>query len=259
MPTPGRVGKIGFMVARELTESRRAGAKMVVRARLLVLAVAAMVIAAAGAARADGPNGLYLMTRMWPGAGLETKGWFFRDGQVSQAPQGDLDRFDFRAAAAAKPNVTGRYTLGGDKMTVAWANGKTTTAEVEPGTDGCFFWDMGLFCPARPFPADTRLDGVFTGGASAGGGAVASARTLKLGADGRYTLDSLGAVSAGVTSAGSTAKESGTYAISGTRLDLRPDGGQPRQVLVFPYDDGSRGPQPRRLYFDGGMLKQQAK
>lgn len=220
--------------------------------RLLLCLVLVLL---ASAVRAAEPDGLYLMTRFWPSSGLEIKGWLFRNGQVSSEPKGDIARFDFAAAAAGSPDTTGRYAQQGDELTVTWANGKSTKAKIQPGSGRCFNWNGGLFCPAAAFADGTRLDGTFTGGASVGGGRVGSARTLQLTASGRYQLDSAGAINEAMVAGGSSGRESGSYEIAGTRLSLKPEGGTARQVLVFPYDDGTSGPQPRRLFFDGGMLK----
>ena len=115
---------------------------------------------------------------------------------------------------------------------------------------------MGNFCPVGAFDDDT-LDGTYTGGASAGFGAVSSAMTVTFRDDGTYTLSSIGAVVTSEGSAGSTGEESGTYEIDGNLLTLTPQGGDARELTTFPYDDGSEGEQPRRLFFGGGMLKRQ--
>jgi len=196
------------------------------------------------------------MTRMW-GSSFEMLAWYFKNGQVSSQPRGDLDKFDFKAAAAEQPDSNGTYAIGGETMTVKYANGKERAARYEAKDRGCFNWDGGLFCPARPFDKGVKLDGVFTGGASTGG--AASSMTLTLSANGQYKLSSVG--SASTTSPRSTATvsgqgvQTGTYELTGTQLVLKPTEGQPRKVLVFQYDDGSKTPMPHRMFFDGGMLK----
>lgn len=230
--------------------------------RRLALATCVALVLATTEARAADPQGLYMMTRMIMGSSLELAGWLFRDGQVARDPRGDVAHFDFKAAAAAAPAATGTFALAGRKLTMRWANGKTETGDYEPGDHGCFYWDMGSFCPVEPFGRNQKLDGVFSGGASAGSGRVANVTTLTLTSSGRYTLEQVGSVrsapSAGTRlQGGASGGESGTYELSGTALTLRPAGGAPRQALAFPYDDGTKGPQPRRLFFDGAMLKRQ--
>ena len=198
-----------------------------------------------GCASAE-PDGLYLMTRMAYGGSLETTAYRFEDGKVIRNPI---------ALQLQKPEDVGTYSIEGANMSMTFA-GNTTTNDIEAGNEGCFFWDMGNFCPVGEFDDDT-LDGTFTGGASAGFGAVSSAMSVTFKPDGTYTLSSIGAVVTSEGSAGSTGEESGSYEIDGTVLTLTPDGGAARSLTTFPYDDGSEGAQPRRMFFGGGMLKRQ--
>lgn len=223
--------------------------------RSALLALVSLILIGSGA-QAAGPDGLYLMTRMWSGS-FEMRGWYFKNGQVSNEPRGELEKFDFKAAAAASPGTTGSYTVSGDSMTIKTADGKQTTAKYEAKDKGCFYWNGGLFCPARPFDKGAKLDGVFTGGASVSG--AASAMTLTLSANGQYKLTSAGSATTRTSQSTATVSgqgaQSGTYELSGTQLVLKPSEGQPRKVLVFQYDDGSKLPMPHRMFFDGGMLK----
>jgi hypothetical protein len=211
---------------------------------------------------AANPQGLYMMTRMIMGSSLELAGWYFKDGQVAMNPRGDVARFDFKAAAVESPATTGTFKISGKSMTITWANGKTAKGDYEPGDHGCFYWDLGSFCPVEPFAKNQKIDGTFSGGASAGYGRVANATTLTLTGAGQYRLEQAGSVKSEVSGgtqlqAGSSGGESGTYDLSGTALTLKSAGGKSRQVLAFPYDDGTKGPQPRRIFFDGAMLKRQ--
>lgn len=205
------------------------------------------------------PDGLYLMTRYIPGSSLEIQGWYFKGGRLSNLPLGNVANFDFNAAAKAHPDRTGTYTISGKTMTINCANGKKSEGSYEPGDQNCFYWDMGNFCPATPFPPNTKLSGVFEGGASAGYGAVANAHTITFNPDGTYKMSSAASLKSEVSNGtqlqgGATGEESGTYSISGTTMTLT-GGGKTRQVLTFPYDDGTKGPAPRRIMFDAIMLK----
>jgi hypothetical protein len=228
----------------------------------LMTACLTVILAAPLESWAADPQGLYMMTRMVMGSSLELAGWYFKNGQVAENPRGDLARFDFKAAAAEAPARTGTFVRSGKTMTMSWANGKKSTGDYEPGDHGCFYWDMGSFCPVEPFGKNQKIDGVFTGGASAGSGRVANATTLALTGGGQYRLEQAGSVksapSAGTQlQAGASGGDSGTYELSGTVLVLKSASGKSRQVLAFPYDDGTKGPQPRRIFFDGAMLKRQ--
>jgi hypothetical protein len=207
-------------------------------------ALAVMVFAVSACAGAGEPDGLYLMTRMVYGGSLETTAYRFDDGAVVRNPI---------APELQKPDDVGTYSVDGASMTMTFA-GNATTSDVEDGDSGCFFWDMGNFCPVGEFE-DDALDGTFSGGASAGFGAVSSAMTVTFKPDGSYTLSSTGAVVTSEGSAGSSNEERGTYEIDGNLLTLTPESGAPRSLTTFPYDDGSEGAQPRRMFFGGGMLK----
>lgn len=201
------------------------------------------LLAACGAS-AGQPDGLYLMTRYAFG-GLSTEAYRFDDGTVVRNPI---------APAEQRESDVGTYRIDGDSMVVTMGGNRPTTSKIEPADGGCFYWDAGNFCPVEEFDVDT-LDGTFTGGASVGGGAVSSAMTVTFRPDGTYTLSSIGAVTTSEGSAGSSGGESGTYEIDGTVLTLAPAGGAPRTLTTFPYDDGTEGEQPRRMFFGGGMLK----
>lgn len=229
-----------------------------IKSGVVGLSLMFLAVLSIGPALAD-PDGLYLMTRYIMGSSLEIEGWYFKGGKLSNRPLGNVTNFDFNAAAKARPENTGSYVISGKKMTISWANGKKSEGDYEPGDHGCFFWDMGNFCPAKPFPPGTKLSGVFEGGASAGYGAVANAHTLTLNADGTYKMSSAASLKSDAKNgsqlyAGSSGDESGTYSIAGTTMTMT-GGGKTRQVLVFPYDDGSKGPAPRRLMFDAIMMK----
>lgn len=211
-----------------------------------------------GIAFAATPDGLYLMTRFNSFSNsLEIKGWYFKNGQATYQPYGNLANYDFKAAAAKCPHAVGSYSISGNSMTINWANGKKSTGKYETKDNGCFNFDLGIFCPAKPFTSST-IDGTFTGGASVGGGAVANGTTITFSPNGTYKLNTAGSVSTTGREvgafAGSVGSESGTYKLSGTTLTLN-GGGRTRQIVSFPYDDGTKGPQPRNIFYDGVILK----
>ena len=210
----------------------------------------------ASAQAAEPADGLYLRTNFAFGS-LNIDTLYFKDGQVAKDPAGPLEKFDFDQARKASPSTVGKAQRKGNQMSVAWGDGKATEGSFEAKDRGCFFWS-GLACPVKAFSKGEKLDGVFSGGASAGGGAVSSSRTLTLGKDGKYTLSGGGVVAPGGNvsgAAGSFSKEEGSYELSGNTLTLKPSGGPARTLLTFPYDDGTKGEQPRRMYLDGLMLK----
>jgi hypothetical protein len=213
--------------------------------RTVTIGFLTLLLSACGAGAGE-PDGLYLMTRMVYGGSLETTAYRFDDGTVVRNPI---------APEQQKPQDVGSYTLDGANLTMRFGEDESSS-EVESGDEGCFFWDMGNFCPVGEFDQDT-LDGSFSGGASAGFGAVTSTVTVVFRPDGSYTLASLGSVSTSEGSAGGSGGESGRHELDRNLLTLTPDGGASRSLTTFPYDDGSEGAQPRRIFFGGGMLKRQ--
>jgi hypothetical protein len=214
------------------------------------IALFTLVLLLGGCGGGVEPDGLYIMTRYWPSSGLEIHGYRFADGAVVIDPIGE----DLDAERKVHAKDVGTFRREGDDLAMTF-DGKEQKAKFEKTDHGCFGWDAGSFCPVKPFASGTKLDGTFTGGASAGGGAVMSAMTITFKPDGTYELSSTGSVSTAVASGGSSSAERGTYTIDGTALTLKPEGGKERVVSTFPYDDGSKGPEPRRMYFGGGMLK----
>ena len=207
-----------------------------------------------------GLEGLYLMTRFWVGSGLEIATYRFHDGTVILNPVGSAKSLDLQAEQATHPNNIGTYRLQGGQLVLSFPDGKHE-AKFEPESKGCFGWNMGIFCSVEAFKPGTTLDGTFSGGASVGGGAVMSSTSITFRRDGTYQRESAGSFatqgSTTAVSGGSVGTEHGKYRIDGTALYLMPDGGRESVVSTFPYDDGSTGPAPRRMYFGGGMLKRE--
>lgn len=244
-----------FPMTTRASASVRRAARAIAGAWLLLLAVASPQ------AWAFTPDGLYLMTRFMGGS-LEMKAWLFRGDRFAQEPKGDLKNFDFQAAERQAPGTTGSYSRDGDKWTFQWTAGRRMTGRYEAGSPAgvCFYWDAGSFCPVEAFTRDQRLQGVFTG--SIGTAAASAARTLTFAADGRYRLEAAGGVAAraedGLDRSGGWWTQSGRYRLSGNVLVLQPDEGPATTMTAFPYDDGSKGPQPRRIYVGGFMLRRMA-
>ena len=198
------------------------------------------------------------MTRS-TGGDLETATYLFHAGTVVKNPiVSTVQDMNLQVERAAHPNDVGTYSLQSGQLVLTMTSGKQQE-KFEPESEGCFGWDAGVFCPVNVFKPGATLDGTFSGGASVGGGAVMSNMTISFKSDGTYQRESLGSFSStGTRSAvtGSSAgSERGKYRIEGTALHLMPEGGKETVVSTFPYDDGSKGPAPRSVYFGGGMLE----
>jgi hypothetical protein len=202
-------------------------------------------------------DGLYLMTRFWPGSSLEVAAYYFQSGTVVLNPSVGGNKLDVEGERAAHPKAVGTYRLAGGQLTLTFPD-RNNTAKFEVETEGCFGWDAGVFCPVKIFGPGTTLDGIYTGGASAGGGALMASTDITFKANGTYHREMAVSFKAqgrtSTTSGGSTGQENGRYRIDGTALHMIPDGGKETVVTTFPYDDESKGPAPRKIYFGGGML-----
>jgi hypothetical protein len=229
-----------------------------IRVFLLACASVTMWDQIAPAAAAGGaPDGLYIMTRFWSGnSSLEIAAYRFHEGTVVVNPITSPKTVDAQLEIAAHPKDIGTYRLDGGQFAITLPGGNQQS-KLEPSSNGCFSWNGGLFCPVKTFTPGTTLDGTFSGGASISGGASSSTITFK--SDGTYDRKSAGTISSkGATtyvSGGSAGTEHGKYRIDGTALHMIPDGGKETVVSTFPYDDGTKGPAPRRMYLGGLMLK----
>jgi hypothetical protein len=207
------------------------------------------------AVTADGPVGLYFMTRSWFGGGLEKGVWYFApDGTVY-----DGLRTGFSAAdLAAHRGPKGRRTYDGATMKIVWADGKSQDTPLErDNSPDCFMWEMGSFTPAEPFRDRASLVGKYDGGESVshGGNTAATAQTLELNADGTFTWSRVGRVAGGpYLEAGATGTTTGTWSFDNYSLTLA-GGGQTIRRIAFPYDDPDTPVKPDRILFDGIMFK----
>lgn len=220
--------------------------------------IAAFAVTAIGCGGGGDPDGLYIMTRMGFGS-LNIEAYRFDDGNVVQNPVVPGDSLDVEAERKVHPNDVGTYDIDGDEMTMKFGTSESKSKLERDGE--CFTWDMGIFCPVKPFDDDT-IEGTFSGGVSAhglGGSYAMNSRTITFKDDGTYTMDSAASfessTDASTVSGGSTGGEKGEYEIDGQVITFAPEGGEKRTLTAFPFDDGTEGPQPRRIYLGGTMLR----
>jgi hypothetical protein len=219
--------------------------------------VALAALATSGCAGGSDIDGMYMMTRMAFGS-LSIEAYRFEDGNVVRDPLVPGDSLDVEAERKLHANDVGTYSVDGDEMTMTFGS-STSKSEVERDGD-CFMWDMGTFCRVEPFD-DDAIEGTYSGGASARGssGIAMNSRTIVFAGDGTYTMESASSVSSlgegSNVAAGSSGGEKGEYEVDGTIITFRPEGGEERVLTAFPYDDGSEGEKPRRIFLGGTMLK----
>ena len=242
-----------------------------------VVAAAAFFALSTPSTAAEPANGLYLMTR-YGGGVWQHAAWLFVAGQVTSEPYGPLQSFNWAAARARFPNETGTYTLRNNVMTVIWANRRAEKSVVEHQSGKpCFKWQLAGFCPVTPFNRGDALEGSFAGRnefVTQTGGRVRMETALTLHRDGSYALDGQTAIFPGALGpystdspsrpaatdslppAAATTSESGKYAFEGAEILFWPSHNKKHhEAIAFAYDDGSPGPRPRQLYFNGLMLQ----
>lgn len=230
----------------------------------LTLGAAALLSVSAAQAQ-EAPDGLYMMTRMWVGS-FELDAYFFDDGLVVRGPAGDVSDFDWEVARAAAPDQVGQVALDGPSMTISWFDGATTSAELQPSSDGCFHYNGGLFCPVDEFTTN-QLEGTYEGGAAGNSqiGFMQTSATLVFLPDGRFSTSSVltyvqpqfGAdpndPNAQVLSGDESFAAAGTYELGSTSLTLTYEDGTVVTDLAFPYGDDEETASPEYIYF-GGVL-----
>jgi hypothetical protein len=106
-----------------------------------------------------------------------------------------------------------------------------------------------------------RADVAYEGGASIGGGALASSTTIIFRKDGTYSRDSIGSIRSTGTrvevSAYSQASEAGKYEFDGHTLTLTQKDGAVTKHTVFAFSDRNEQGAPEYLWRDGGMMRRQ--
>lgn len=214
---------------------------------------------------ANGPVGLFFMTRYWMATrSLEKAVWYFApDGTAYENPSGGFSA----AELAAHPGRKGTIRLEGEKLILAVTGGrgagKASYGRYEPNpAETSFYWDMGSFIPVQGFKAGASVAGVYEGGFSSGSGSTSGsvARTLTLRDDGTFSLT--GAASVSATSRESRASggasgslSSGTWKTSTYSLTLTDTSGRAKRAVAFPWDDEKTPVYPDQFYFDGIMWK----
>ena len=202
--------------------------------------------------RGGRPVGLYFMTRFWGGTGtLEKAAWYFApDGSVYQ----DLERGFSEQDLAAHDGRRGTCEVDGDNMTVTWANGKSTTSEIERDGDA-FTWDMGIFSPVEPFDDEDVLVGTWEGGESLSGGKVAVSKSLRFDDDGTFNWSSVSFLTTGDLTGSAEGGTSGKWEVDGYSLILTDGSGTQYRGIAFPYDDEKTPVNPDWFFFGGTMYR----
>lgn len=205
---------------------------------------------------------LRLETYYWNGSlSLSNYGWFFtKSGRVSRAPSEGFNFEEFEKADQAGKE-DGVYWITGDKMTIRWADGsKDWDYTFEKKGDELVLDGTGA-TPVEGFKPGWRLEGEYEGGASLGGGALASSSTIVFRKDGTFARSSISSFkSTGDTteiSGGSQSASAGTYEFNGHTLTLKLNEGTATSYTVFAFGAKDGEGRPEYIYRDGTMMRNQ--
>ncbi|MET0261989.1 MAG: agenet domain-containing protein [Rariglobus sp.] len=206
---------------------------------------------------------LRMETYYWSGSlSFSNYGWFFtKSGRVSRAPSGGFDFAEFEKAEKAGKE-DGVYWITGDKITIRWADGSKDWEYTFARKGNEITLDGIGGTPVEPFKRSWRLDGEYEGGASLGGGALASSSTVVFRKDGTFARSSISSFkSTGDTtqvSGGSQSEAVGTYEFDGYTLTLKLNDGTATRYTVFAFGDKDGEGRPEYIYRDGTMMRNQA-
>jgi hypothetical protein len=233
-----------------------------------VAAVNARATTFAWPARPDGAKGglqgawLRLETYYWNGSlSLSNYGWFFtKSGRVSRAPSGGFNFDDFEKTTQAGKE-DGVYWIAGDKITIRWADGSKDWEYTFDKKGDELVLDGTGATPVEGFKPGWRLEGEYEGGASLGGGALASSSTIVFRKDGTFARSSISSFkSTGDTteiSGGSQSAAAGTYEFNGYTLTLKLNDGATTPYTVFAFGGKDGEGRPEYIYRDGTMMRNQ--
>jgi len=195
------------------------------------------------------------------GLSINNEGWFFTpNGRVSKSPIGGFDPKAFAATQGAQQS-DGTYWIADGTLTIAWADG-SSRSEYSFARKGADLVISGIGAtPVEAMKKGWRADVAYEGGASIGGGALASSTTIIFRRDGTYSRDSIGSIRSTGTqvevSAYSQATEAGRYEFDGHTLTLTQNDGVVTKHTVFAFSDRDGQGAPEYLWRDGGMMRRQ--
>ena len=207
---------------------------------------------------AEGPVGLFFMTRFWIFTNsLEQLLWYFTaDGRVFESPGGVFSTAELERSSRRQ----GRRSFADGKMTVKWSDGKVTESKLEPGEPGTgFAWDGGIFS-AIAKPDWSKVSGYFEGGTSfsTGSGGAMTVSGLTLRPDGTFSWSLAASLrnetKETVATAGSArAPVDGKWKGEGYQITLTFADGQTKTYVSFPTPDARNPEKIGMLFFDGSM------
>lgn len=179
---------------------------------------------------------VYLRTVMFRGLQIS---WVYlgKDGVIIMDPKHGVNPVNLAAEKKDNAAYTGTYKQVGEKLLIAWENGKSAEWGIEFNDKKAISAiDGGLATKQPPLPADYRIEGRFSARASTAN--LLSSTTLTFSKDGTFSQSSFGGVSTADTSATSQSSTSGTYTITGNTLTLAFKDGKKTHSVITVMDLG---------------------
>lgn len=198
---------------------------------------------AAKTGAAGGLQGLYIGYKMRGMIGLKTHFEylvFFPDGNLVRfLPEQGLDNFDFRDALKTSRDYCGRYRVGGNQVTITWADNNTETAT----RDGTALKIGG----DSYFPVSTS-DGLKLNGIYHQEGTDVTPYFLQFTSAGRFKEN--GILNLIHYTGDQQAGGSGTYRIGNNTITLSYGDGRKVPLSFFIFGKNAAGPVPNRIHIN---------
>jgi hypothetical protein len=207
-------------------------------------------------------SGLYMHSQFQVQAGFSSRtDWYFYffspDGHVyADCPRnGELDHFDFAAAAKKEPRLVGYYRVSGNRIEFVWFAGRKPESS-EFGQKGSSLnflgdtWDRADTDTGKQRPNWIVGTYRFQIGMALQNVSALNSSFYTWKADGTFTAATSGGAgtSAGVPQANTShsSRAGGTYTLSGTMLTLKFSDGRVERHTAFPYG--------KSIFLDGTMF-----
>lgn len=191
------------------------------------------------AAALHGQSGLYLRTQFWGGS-LDVSWLYFHEGnKVVRNPIYGVNPIQLDKESVDNKANVGTYRVMANKMSIAWADGKKQTINIEFQNGALSGFDGGICSKATPFTSKYFSDKTFSG--TAVYGSVGRSLTFFFGKDGQFNNKRMGVVSGSGNISGaaaSTSEEKGAYVVNGNTIVFKYANGKEWRVIAQPYDMG---------------------
>ena len=200
-------------------------------------------------ARGGVPVGLYLHTS--DGSYVDAF-YFGAQGRIHRGLEG---AFTAAGLAAGAPSTRGTYQLTGTQLIITTDDGKTISYAYKTARGRHYLENIEL-ATVVPAPAPASLVGSYT--ASGGYGALSSASSLELRADGTYSRSAVGAYRTGGGTIGGSTDDTGSWQYANHTLTFRSANGTVTQQIALVPAPGSIVAAMGAIYVGGTYYRRRS-